>query len=97
MFGAERRSRTKTNLLHFIIEYFGQNKQRLENVRKIKSKIKQSPNTKERNQTLMQRTRKAGQRKNNHRKAKVTTKPKGTCLNQQKHNHQAKGKNHLIN
>ncbi|WZZ03572.1 hypothetical protein YC2023_089493 [Brassica napus] len=60
MSGTERRSRTKTNLLHLTIEYLGQNKQRLENVRKIKSKIKQSPNTKERDQTLMQRTKKTG-------------------------------------
>ena len=55
MSGAERRSRTKTNLLHLTIEYFGQNKQRLENVRKIKFETKQSPNTKERDQTLTQK------------------------------------------
>ena len=53
MFGAERKSRTKTNLLYLSIEYLGQNKQRLANGRNIKSETKQSQNTKEHNQAKL--------------------------------------------
>ncbi|WZZ16360.1 hypothetical protein YC2023_109449 [Brassica napus] len=39
----------------------------------------------------------AGQRKNNHRKNKVTTKQKDACLKHRKHNHQLRDKKHLTN
>ncbi|WZZ25053.1 hypothetical protein YC2023_008454 [Brassica napus] len=54
-------------------------------------------NTKDRDQTPAQKTKKAGQRKNNHRKNKVTTKQKDACLKHQQHNHQLIDKKHLTN
>ncbi|WZZ26967.1 hypothetical protein YC2023_010368 [Brassica napus] len=45
-------------------------------------------NTNDRDQTPAQKTKKVGQRKNNHRKNKVTMKQKDACLNNRKHNHQ---------
>ena len=45
----------------------------------------------------MQRTKKAGYRKNNQQKAKITMKQEETYIPNDKHNHQLRGKKHLTN
>ena len=82
----------KTHSPHITIEYLDMNKQKSENLRQSNPS-----NTNERDQASTQRTQKTDQRKNNHRKAKVTTKPENTCLMHQKHNHKLRGEKHLTN
>ena len=50
-------------------------------------------NTKDRDQALVQKAKKTGKRKKNHRKNKVTTKQKNACLKHRKHNHQLRIRN----
>ena len=54
-------------------------------------------NTKDRDQAATQKTKKTGQRKNNHWKNKVTMTQKNACLKHQKHIHQLRDKKHLKN
>ena len=54
-------------------------------------------NIKDRDQAPAQKNKEAGQRKNNHRKNKVTMKQKDACLKHRKHNHQLRDNKHLTN
>ena len=65
--------------------------------KKIKYETKQSPEHKGSRSSTSAKNQKTGERKNNHRKNKVTTKQKDACLKHRKHKHQLRDKKHLTN